>query len=125
MFEKIEQLLLEDSVRITPAEVTEFLFEHKDNSQLALERLVGELVRRTLQPPELVADEPDNEELVEAANGGVEEDEDEKCNRIHCNVQAHQGQTDWFKMYVDCKSRSMWQGGGRGRGRGRGRSGRF
>lgn len=127
MFEKIEQLLLEDSVRITPAEVTEFLFEHKDNSKLALERLVEELVRRTLKPLELVADDsevPETEELVEASNEGIEEDEDGKCNRIHCNVQAHQGQTDWYKMYVGEKSRSMRQRGGGGRGR-RGRSGWF
>ncbi|KAG0614373.1 hypothetical protein M758_6G171800 [Ceratodon purpureus] len=124
LFEKIEQLLKEENVRITPAEVTEFLFEHKNNNELALQTLVEDLVRRTVEGDSVdEADAKDGSGEVELESEEVaaelasrdqndEEDVDEKpCTRVHCNVASHAGQLDWFKIYVDYKQKVQRQGG--------------
>ena len=124
LFEKIEQLLREENVRITPAEVTEFLFQHKADKELALQTLAEDLVQRTVEGDSVdedtkdgdVEEEPESadvaEELASRDQNGEEDIADEKpCKRVHCNVPSHSNQADWFKVYVDYKQKVQRQGG--------------
>ena len=116
-------------MRVTPAEVTEFLFQHKNDRELALQTLVNDLERRMVEGDAVVvgeADYKDDGDVLEVqapaneegGSGREEGEEDGKpCTRIQCNVKQHQSQGDMLKVYMN-HSQRMWrqQGGGRGRG---------
>ncbi|KAG0626584.1 hypothetical protein M758_2G136500 [Ceratodon purpureus] len=124
-FERVQKLLLEENVKVTPAEVTEFLFQHKNDRELALQTLVEDLERRAVEGDAVVVGEADYDECLEVEKGEIEEgdlreeaEEDGKeCTRIHCNVKQHQSQGEMLKVYMSYNQR-MWRQGGGGRGRG-------
>jgi hypothetical protein len=102
-FGRVQELLLEKNVRVTPAQVTEFLFQHKNNQELALQTLVEDLERRTVAGDAVVVAEEDYKDVLELGGGEVQgeagcgreegEEEGKECTRIHyCNVKQHQSQ---------------------------------
>lgn len=127
LFEQIERFLHEQSVCITPAEVTEILFENKDDTDLALRKLVADLERRGVEgdavvvKPTDVKDSCDNEaeqdDESDKMEPAVEQDPnaaavtgEKPCTKIHCNVREHKNQTNWLKIYLDYKSMVQRQG---------------
>lgn len=124
VFEKIEQLLQEENVRITPAEVTEVLFQHKNDRELALQSLVEKLVRKTIEGDSVdeggivdgdgvveLESEEVREELGSGDQNGDDDVDEKRCTRVHCNVPSHAGQADWFKIYVNYREKVQRQGG--------------
>lgn len=59
LFEEVEKLLQDESLKITPAEVTEIFFQHKNNNNLALHTLVEDMVRRTAGGDPVLLDKAD------------------------------------------------------------------
>lgn len=124
LFAQVETLLLEDGARVTPAEVTEFLFQHKNDRELALQALVADLERRVVDGDAVVVGEADYVEPLGFQNGEHESGGDEageqdgtECTRVHCNVKQHQSQGEMLKVYMNYSQR-MWRQGEAGRGRG-------
>lgn len=129
IFAKIEEALQEENVCITPAEVTEFLFQHKNDPELALKSLVEDLERRTVEGDAVVigegayrdssyVDSVEGEGVVEGEEGaGIGEEGEKPCSRIHCNVGAHKSQGEMLKMHMNQNQRlQQRRGGGARRG---------